>query len=267
MRRAAAAGVWAAIAGLAFQPETAMLRRVYEENLARRQREFGAGDTRTAQAARDLGLFLSSAGDKAAARKALAEAVRIDDQALGKSAEQTLEDVAALAAISPAAEAAPLLRRAAESMDASIAGPALTSLAGMRKAAGDSAAAAALLRRALEKAEAVSGKDGPIVALILNELALAVPPEEGIALTERALKIGADGAAAGAIAGKLRVRGDNAGAERLYREALAADQQILGARHEMTRTHARSLAELLRATGRPQEAAALEQQFKAAPSR
>ena len=259
--------MWTVVAGFAFQPETAMLRRLYEENLARRQREYGAADARTAQAARDLGLFLNSSGDKVSARRALAEAVRIDEKALGATSPQTLEDVSALAAISPPAEAAPLLRRAAESPDPTIAGPALSSLAAMRKAAGDQAGAAVLLRRALEKAEMVSGKDGAIVALVLNELAMAVPPEEGSALVERALKIGADGAAAGALAGKLRASGDNAGAERLYREALAADQQILGPRHEQTRSHARSLADLLRATGRPQEAAAIEQQFNVARSR
>src|ERR1035437_2261549 len=94
--RLAALAMGAAIAGLAFQPETTMLRRVYEENLARRQRDYGAGDARTAQAARDLGLFLNSGGDTASARRALAEAVRIDDKALGRTAAQTLEDVAAL---------------------------------------------------------------------------------------------------------------------------------------------------------------------------
>jgi hypothetical protein len=105
------------------------------------------------------------------------------------------------------------------------------------------------------------------VALILNELALAVSPAEGIAFVERALQIGSDGAAAGALARKLRARGDAAAAERLYREALAADQHTLGSGHVQTRNDALGLAELLRATGRPQEAAALEQQFKAAPSR
>lgn len=56
---------------LACQPGTAMLRRVYEEGLARREREYGAADPRTTQAARDPGLFLERAGDAAGARRAL----------------------------------------------------------------------------------------------------------------------------------------------------------------------------------------------------
>jgi len=67
----------------AFQPETAMPRRPYEEALSRRQQEYGSADARTAQAARDLGLFLYRAGDKPSARPAMADAVRIDEKALG----------------------------------------------------------------------------------------------------------------------------------------------------------------------------------------
>jgi hypothetical protein len=35
------AGTWEAAAALAFQPGTTVLRRPFEENLARREREFG----------------------------------------------------------------------------------------------------------------------------------------------------------------------------------------------------------------------------------
>src|ERR1035441_10242900 len=114
MRGTAAILLWiaAAAAAPAFQPDTAMLRRLYEEALDRRQREYGSADARTAQAERDLGLFLYSAGDKPGARRAMADAVRVDEKALGAAAPQTLEDVAVLASVSPPAEAAPLLRRA-----------------------------------------------------------------------------------------------------------------------------------------------------------
>jgi tetratricopeptide (TPR) repeat protein len=222
------------LAALAFQPDTAMLRRVYEENLVRRQREYGAADARTAQAARDLGLFLRGAGDRAGARRALAEAVRLDESALGTTAPQTLEDVSALAAISPPSEAERLLRRAAESTDATVSGPALSALAEFRKAAGDHAGAATLLRRALAKAEIADGKDGAIVALVLTALALEVPPKEGIPLLER---------------------------------ALAIDVRLMGPQDPQTRSAARALARCLRAAGRQSEAAAIEQQFKVAPSR
>ena len=97
---------------LAFQPDVAVVRRVFEEALARRQHEFGSADVRTVQAARDLGLFLRANGDTAGSRRVLTETVRIDDASLGASAPQTLEDAAALASVSPPAVAEPLLRRA-----------------------------------------------------------------------------------------------------------------------------------------------------------
>jgi tetratricopeptide (TPR) repeat protein len=183
--------IWLVSAALvpAFQPDRAMLRQMFEESLKRRMEEFGRNDSHTAQASRDLGLFLQRNGDVAAARRVLAETVAIDEAVFGKSVGQTLEDVSALAAISPAALAGPLFQRAAESTDPIVAGPALSSLAELRTAAADRAGAAAYLRRALEKAEAVDGKGGATVALILNTLALDVEPEEGIAYLERALQI------------------------------------------------------------------------------
>lgn len=127
-------------------------------------------------------------GDAVSARRAMANAVHFDERALGPSAPQTLEDVAALASVSPPAEAEPLLQRAAESPDPVVAGPALTTLAGMRKQSGDAASAAALLRRALEKADGVE-KDGLTVALILKLLAQVVPAKEALPLLQRALAI------------------------------------------------------------------------------
>jgi len=217
----------------AFQPETAMPRRPYEEALSRRQQEYGSADARTAQAARDLGLFLYRAGDKPSARRAMADAVRIDEKAFGAAAPETLEDVATLASVSAPADAEPLLRRAIESPDATVAGPALTSLAELRKAAGDRAGAAVMLRRALQKAEVVDGKDGSTVALVLNMLAMVVDPKEGVLLLGRALEI---------------------------------DKAALGPGHPQTLRDVRKLASLLRETGRTSEATQLERQFKAGPS-
>jgi hypothetical protein len=224
----------AASIALAFQPDRASLRKLFEDALARRQQAYGDTDARTAQAARDLGLFLCRSADKASARRAMANAVRLDEKALGPNAPQTLEDVATLASISPRAEAEPLLRRAAESPDPTIAGPALTSLAAMRKAAGDSASAAALLRRAVEKAEGADGKDSVTVALVLNVLAQVVPPKEALPLLQR---------------------------------ALAIEGQQLGPQNPQTLQDARRLASLLRAMGQPDEAAKLERQFEISPSR
>ncbi len=179
---------WAAAGLLAFQPDMPAIRKLFEETLSRRQQTYGDADARTAQAARDLGLFLCRSGDAVSARHAMANAVRFDEKALGPSAPQTLEDAATLASVSPPAEAEPLLRRAAESPDPVVAGPALTTLAGMRKQSGDAKSAAALLRSAVEKADAVD-KDGLTVALILKLLAQVVPAKDALPLLQRALAI------------------------------------------------------------------------------
>lgn len=222
----------AALCAPAYQPDNAAIRRLFEESLARKQQEFGSADPRTAQAARDLGNFLLTLHDTAAAQKALTDAIAMDEKAFGESAAQTLEDVAALAAISPPLKAQPLLKRACESPDPIVAGPALTSLASMRAAAGDRAGAAALLKRAVEKAEMVDGKSGPTVALVLNQLALVVDAREAIPFLERALDI---------------------------------DRQALGPQSAQTIQDVRRLAALLRQTGRAAEAAQLEARFKSAP--
>jgi tetratricopeptide (TPR) repeat protein len=217
----------------AFQPDIGIVRRVFEEGLARRQREFGDADLRTAQAARDLGLFLERVGDTAGARRALQQAIRIDEKAAGPEAQATLQDVGDLAAISPPALATPLLLRASKSSDPTVAGPALSALANIRKAAGDPTGATVLLRRAVTQAEAVDGKDGPMVALVLNSLAAAAEPEEAVAALRRAVDI---------------------------------DRRAFGPKHARTLQDARTLANLLRRLGRTAEAATLEHEFTSALS-
>lgn len=161
--------VWFAVAW-APQPDMGVVRRVFEDALAKRQQEFGARDARTGQAARDLGLFLRANGDAAGARRALMEALQIDNSALGQSAPQTLEDALSLATVSPAASAQPLLRRAAEAKDPAVSGQAFSSLGAIRKSAGDLAGAAGYFRRALAKAEQADGPDGTTAELILTLL-------------------------------------------------------------------------------------------------
>jgi hypothetical protein len=223
-----------AAVALAFQPDPAALRKLFEDAFSRRVQAYGETDARTAQAARDLGLFLCRSADKISARRAMANVVRLDEKSLGPKAPQTLEDVATLASISPPAEAEPLFRRAAESPDPSIAGPALTSLATMRRAAGDSVSAATLLRRAVEKAEMAEGKDSVTVALVLNVLAQVVTAKEGLRLLQR---------------------------------ALAIETQQLGPRNPQTIQDARKLSNLLRAAGQLEEAGKLERQFRISPPR
>ena len=180
-----------------WQPESSGVRRIFEENLARNH---------NAQAARDLGMFLLKDGDRAAARRVLREALRLDE---AESSPHTLEDAAALAAISPAAEAEPLYRRAAESSDPSVAGPALSALGAMHKSAGDRTGAAALYRRAITKAEALEGRNGVTVALMLVQLASVADRVEAVASLQR---------------------------------AIAIDRQVLGPQHPQTRAAERALS-------------------------
>src|SRR5262245_30101269 len=111
--------VFSVVVLLALQPDPASLRRLFEENLARTEKQYGSGDVRTAGAARDLGLFLKKAGDLTGARAALARAVK---------AQGTLADVAELAALSPAEEAEPLWQRVAASPDPGLVSRALAAL-------------------------------------------------------------------------------------------------------------------------------------------
>ena len=311
------AGSLFVIAALALQPSSAMLRQLFENALRRQKVEHGLSDPRTAQAARDLGLFLRTQGDTAGACDALDEAVRIDEKALGPAAAQTLADVAELAVVSAPGQAEALWRRAAESPDAKMAARALAALGQLREEASDSADAAKLYRRALIQEEVASGRDSAPVASRLNALSRVVDLPEAIALLDRAVDIsrrhlgarhpetatlelnlaglllkaghadqaaqsaaeamsifeevlgsGHQRTAAAAIirAHALRAKGDAGGAERMYRQALAIDEQA-GLRSPRTLTDARTLAEFLREIGKQREAAELEKKMLGATPR
>jgi tetratricopeptide (TPR) repeat protein len=180
--------VYSLVALLAMQPDTAAIRRLFEENLAQQEKQFGASDPRTADAARDLGLFLKRQGDTTSAADALTRALRADEQVLGGSARQTLADAAELAEIQPPGKAEALWRRAAASPDAHLAARALAAL-GDLNVEKDSAAAVSFYRKALAKEEEAGGKNAARVAVRLNALAVLVEPREGIGMLERALAI------------------------------------------------------------------------------
>jgi tetratricopeptide (TPR) repeat protein len=173
---------------VALQADVAGIRRLFEENLAREERQSGPLDARTAQAARDLGLFLKKQGDTRSAEAVLARALAADEHALGPAAPQTLADAAELAALQAPPQAEPLWRRAAGSSDAHVAAAALAAL-GELKADTDIEAAVTYFRKALAKEEQASGKDSAIVAVRLNAFAVLVGPPEGVTMLERALAI------------------------------------------------------------------------------
>ena len=172
----------------AFQPEPAAMRKLFEDALARREHAYGDADAGPPKP-RAISDCSYAARRTHPARRAMAHAIQLDEKSLGPNASQTLEDVATLATISPRPQAEPLLKRAAESTDPVIAGPSLTSLAEMRRQAGDVAAAALLLRRALEKAEAADGPNGLTTALVLKALARVSPAKDAIPLLRRAISI------------------------------------------------------------------------------
>jgi tetratricopeptide (TPR) repeat protein len=202
---------------LAFQPDRATLRVVFEEALTRRQEQFGVFDARTAQAARDLGMFLGRQGENSDARNVLDQVVRIDEQVFGRDAPQTLADVAELAAVSSSRLAEPLWKRASASPSATAA-RAFAELGKLHALEGDRAGAADFYKNALAKDEP---KDSEAAALHLNALAKLVDATEAVPLLERALGI---------------------------------DRRILGARHPETATTEANLAGLLADTPRNEEA-------------
>lgn len=240
------------------QPDTAMLRRLFEDALAARQQQYGDADARTAQAARDLGLFLERQGEAGGAEAALTEAVRLDEAALGASATQTLADIAELAGLRPPQQAEPLWRRAAAGTDARVAARALSALGEMHAAGGDKAGAADFYRRALVKQETATGRDSEPVAMCLNALAQVIDVKDGIPLLERALAI--DRRVLGArhpqtatteanLAGLLVNARRNDEAIRAAGEALSIFQETLGPQHPRCAISASILAFALEAKG------------------
>lgn len=213
--------VFSLIALLAMQPDPAAIRRLFEENLARKETQYGVDDGRTGEAARDLGLFLKRQGDLAGARAALARTVRADEKSDGMAARQTLADAAELAAVSPVQEAEPLWQRVAGSPDPGLASRALAALGDLRASRQDKRGAVSLYRKALAKEEAAKGKDSAGVAVRLNALAVLVEPTEGVPMLER---------------------------------ALAIDRRLLGERHPETSTIEANLAGLLLDSGRTEPA-------------
>lgn len=235
-----------------------MLRQLFEEELARQKAEYGENDAHTAQAARDLGLWLARQGDQRGAREAFAQAVGADEKVLGPTADQTLADVAELAAVSESRPAEALWQSASRSSDAEVAARSLAGLGGLREQAGDRAGAARFYRQALAKEESASGKDSARVAARLNTLSLFVAPAEGVVLLDRALRIAT--ARLGArhlgtasiqvnLAGLLSKTGHAQRAARLAKEATSVFEEALGPEHPRTAAGLLIQANARRASG------------------
>jgi tetratricopeptide (TPR) repeat protein len=240
------------------QPDSANLRHLFEENLARSEREYGMTDARTAGAARDLGLFLRGENDPAGAYRALHEAVDIDDKALGAEDKQTLADISALATVAPPFEAESLWRRAADGEDPAISSKAFAALGELRERAGDRAGAAAMYTRGVEKEEAASGRDSAETAVRLNSLALVSDPRRAIPLLERAVAIDRKrwgekhpetATTESNLSGELLALGRVAESVRIGTQALSNFEATLGPQHPRTAAAASNLADAKRAAG------------------
>jgi tetratricopeptide (TPR) repeat protein len=227
----------------ALQPNPAMLRAIFEDALTRQREQYGVFDTHTAQAARDLGLFLARQGQTAEAHNVLEQVARIDEQVFGPENSQTLADVAALAALSKPAQAEPLWRRASASTDSSTAARAFAELGKLHVASGDTSGAIDFYRRAVAKEESAGGKSSPTAAMYLNSLAKLLSPSDAIPLLERALNIDrqqlgsrhAETATTEAnLAGLLADSPRNEEAIRLATEAFQTFRQVLGPDHPRT---------------------------------
>jgi hypothetical protein len=186
------------VALVAWQPDAAMLGQLYREALERKKQQYGATDTRTVQAARDLGLFLSKQGAAAGAQQAFIEVVHLDEIALGADAKQTLADVAALANVSAPRQAEALWQRAAKSPEQKVAARAFAALGQLREAAGDQAGAARSYRQALANQEAAlrqasTTQEKADLAILLSGVAQVlgqiVDPMEGIAVLRRSFAL------------------------------------------------------------------------------
>jgi len=240
------------------QPDPANLRHLFEENLARSERQYGMTDARTAGAARDLGLFLRGENDAAGAYRALREAAEIDDKAAGSESKQTLADMAALASVAPPYEAESLWRRAANAKDPAIASSALAALGEFRERAGDRAGAMAMYARAVEKEEAASGRDSAETAVRLNSLALVSEPRDAVPMLERAVAIDRKrwgerhpetATTESNLAGELLALGRVTESVRIGTLALSNFEATLGRRHPRTAAAASNLADAKSAAG------------------
>ena len=256
--------LWAFIlaAAASAQPHPEQLRDLYRQHLAEQQHEYGEFDARTAEAARDLGLFLRAHNDSQSAHDAFTRAIAIDEKVFGPDARRTLADVADLASVSPIADAPQLFERAAKSSDPAAASRALVALGEMSASQGDSERAARYWRQALNRQDAAA-PDSANAAMILNVLAQVVDPPEAIPLLQRALALdrklyGPDYPETGGVdqllAQALLATHKAAEAIGPAREALTILTTKLGPDHPRTASAANTLADALRANNKFTEA-------------
>ena len=196
---------------------------LYERAFAERIEKFGEKDARTAEVARNLGLFLAKQGDRANAETWLRRALSISEQMHQPRSRELCEAREALArVVTGESERRELHRLASRSDDAATAARNLAQLAALE---GNDVS---LLRQALAQQERATGPQSAPVALRLNDLGLALQEPEPAVSTG------------------------------LFRRALAINQRTLGAQHPETATTMNNLANVLAATGEASAAEVLQ---------
>lgn len=205
---------------------------LYRQALEQRERALGKDAAKTHESARDLGLYLAARGEYARAEAYWEPAVELADSLAGATA---LHNWAVAIAEREPARAEKMYRKALElrkgglaSMDAELAATRLN-LAELLLARGDAGA-------------------GPLAAV-----ALAAFDRKLGAVNERS------GAACGVAGAALAMKGDVAGAERMFRRSLAIAEKTHGPDSARTASALENLADLLAQTGRASAARPLKQ--------
>ena len=210
---------------MAVPNDPADLKPLFEGALASSEKKFGVQSAEAGRSASDLGLFLKTLNDSASAVAPLTRALAIDQTNGSVRVQEDQESLAAtLLATGKTQEAYDLFRAAAQGDDSAIAARCLTELAAL-----DPGNAEAYYRLALTQEEKAAGKDDAMIAVVLNNLGLA-----------------------------LRQKNDNRSAEPLFRRALAIQESKLGPDHTATATTLNNLGSLLQSIGQLAEAERLE---------
>jgi tetratricopeptide (TPR) repeat protein len=205
--------------------DPATLAPLYEQALAVREKQLGAGHPRVARAASDLGLFLRQTGNAAAAEAPLRRVVAVDETNSDPMLDADRENLASLLdALGKRDEAIDFFRKAAAGKDPKVAARSFASLAKL-----DAANADSYYRSAIEAEQKASGPNDRRIATLLHEFALA-----------------------------LRERGDDRSAEPVLRRALAIQEKIPKPDYHLTSAILNTLGNLLEGARQMDEAERLE---------
>jgi tetratricopeptide (TPR) repeat protein len=203
------------------------LRPLFEQALMEREKQLGPAHPKVARSAASLGQFLNETGDRAGAEAPLRRALEIDRANRDPHLPEVEEKLAQILGVTGRRpEAFELLQQAAAGADSPVTARSFAALAAL-----DPARADAYYRSGLRAEEAASGKNHPRVAILLNNLALA-----------------------------LKEKGDLKGAEPLLRRALAIQQTTLGRGHYQTATTLNNLGSLLQNVRQLTEAERVERE-------